>query len=57
MTYVDRAEAMEMIEETASKFKEDVQISINSSKTYRRDNLFTKHRLPQLHRQKDLSYL
>ena len=41
MAYVDRAEAMEMIEGTASKFKEEVQISINSSKTYRRDTLKT----------------
>lgn len=39
MAYVDRAEAMEMIEGTASKFQEDVQISINSSKTYRRNSM------------------
>lgn len=36
---LDRTEAMKMIEETASKFKEEVQLSINSSKTYRRNTL------------------
>lgn len=39
MAYVDRAEAVEMIEGTASKFQEDVQISINFSKTYRRNTM------------------
>ena len=37
MAYVVRAESMEMIEGTASKLKEETQISINSSKTYRRN--------------------
>ena len=41
MAYVDRTEAMEMIEGNSSKFKEEVQISINSSKTYRRNTLKT----------------
>lgn len=31
MAYIDRTEAMEMIERTASKFKEEVQLSIDFS--------------------------